>query len=100
MKIKTAKWVDSKRNVLRVVDDDDVVRFVPATGEGQYAKLLEEYTAVNTVEEEEVKAPKQTGLADLDVHLRALGLVLAQWCGKTPGQLKTAFKDTLDTLKG
>ena len=37
-------------------------------------------------------------LDNLQKQLKALGLVVAAWGGKTPAQLKTAFKTAYDSL--
>lgn len=47
------------------------------------------------------KPPAAPDLADLDAHpkaVRALALVLATWQGKTPQQLKDAFRAALSAL--
>jgi hypothetical protein len=100
MKIKKAKWMDDENKTLRVEDDDGTVWFVPNANEGQYAHVLKEYIVANVIDKAPAKEKPEHTLDNLDVHIKALGLVLAQWCGKTPGQLKTAYKDALDTLKG
>lgn len=63
----------------------------------EYQKWL----ALGNVPEPADPDPAPIDFSDVDnveKALKALGLVVAQWNGKTPAQLKTAFKAAWDSL--
>ena len=44
--------------------------------------------------------PAEDNIDVIPLHIKALGLVMAQWSGKTTAELKADFKQAVRTLKG
>lgn len=101
MQIQSLKWLDPNYTRLLIVTADGQHHFCPWPSTAWFAERVEEAIAggMQVAECDPPPAPIDPSDADnLERAVKALGLVCATWAGKTPAQLKAAFKQAWDSL--
>lgn len=92
--VHAVQWYGTKGEVeMRVTPDGDKPANVGISDIAQYQKFIDMHTS------QPVPAPiDQADLGNVQKQIKALGLVTAQWNGKTEAQLKTAFRAAMASL--
>jgi len=83
--------------VLRLADSASI----PNNPRNRDWRKYQEWLTLDNIPQPADPEPAPTDFSDVDnieKALKALGLVVATWNGKTPAQLKAAFKAAWDTL--
>lgn len=101
MNIASVRYADATHGALLVTLDDGRVVCCPWPNRTWYAEHIQAWLEAGGTIAEAAQSPTPPDMADVDnleKGLKALGLVMAQWAGKTPAQLKAAFKAAWETL--
>lgn len=100
MQIIKVKWTSAEHDMLRVSLDDGTKLFVPWPCQTWHRVHIEEFLKTTGVEAED-PPPAPIDLSDLDnleKTIKAIGLTIAALTGKTPAQVKAAFKTAWQSL--
>lgn len=92
------KFTNSTASVVAKIDDDGISRMSCSIEHPEFVEWLAEGNTPEPADPDPVQPDPSDYDSLQDKKMKALALVMAAWSGKTPAQLKAAFKQAYDSL--